>query len=160
MLWHIELAVECLLLAIIWYRRCPQAFGILIGTDCAAQLAQIILYRGGYVELARVCQHAGVAVIFLFRLLAIVELLDMEAGRLRFWHARILAFWTAGSAACAWLEVGQCVPRFPALPDAVYTCQPNAQLYLANKILLAVQLVSFAAWIVLYFRAQTDTIER
>ena len=134
MLWHVELAIECFLLALLWYRDAPNWFCVLIGTDCCAQLLQIILYRAEKLELARVVSRGGYVLIAIFCFLAVIESAEMESSWLKFWHIRILAFWIAGAKLCGWMEVGQ--------PDNV--------VFWWNGVLLAVQSIAFGAWITLF----------
>jgi hypothetical protein len=134
LLWHAELLIECFLLALLWYRDAPQWFCILIGTDCISQLSQIIFYRGGYPEFARLVSRAGYLVIGCCCCLALIEAANLDSGRLKFWHIRIFAFWVTGAKLCGWMEVGQ--------PDAV--------IFWWNGWLLTVQGVAFAAWIWLF----------
>ena len=137
-LWHAELAVECLLFAFLWYRRCPFWFGILVGIDCVAQLSQIILYRAEYHEFARLFSRAGYIAVAALSCLALVEATNLDPGRLKFWHVRILAFWVAVEELCAAMQVGQ--------PDPV--------LFWWNHVLLIGQLAVFAVWIWLFWHSE------
>ena len=140
MLWYAELAVESFLLAILWYRHCPRWFGTLIGIDSIAQILQIIFYRANLVEFARIFSRTGYVLVAVATVLALTEAADLEPSRFRWWHIRILASWVCGELLCGWMEVGQ----------------HNPVIFWWNGVLLAVQLVAFAAWIVLVLSTQRE----
>jgi len=142
-LWYAELLIETLLFAVLWFREAPRWFSILIGADCATQLLQIVFYRAGLVEFARVFSRSGDVVIAGLCFMAIIEAtkvavraytVDPRAMNRASGHVRILAFWISSAKLCGWMEVGQ--------PDAV--------VFWWNHVLLATQGIAFAAWIWLY----------
>lgn len=135
MRWHVEIALELILFLILIFRTSGLLwFDILIGIDLASQILQIVPYRSHYPEFARLFWRSGVVLIAAARCLALVESACLIRCQSHWWHVRILAFWTAGVTACAWLEVGQ--------PDTV--------VFQVNTVLLVIQSVSYVAWSVVF----------
>ncbi len=135
MRWHIELILEIILFVTLLFRNSNlRWFDVLVGVDMSAQVLQIIPYRAQYHAFSALFWRCGVILVACATLAALIEACEAPRGRVRWWHIRILALWTSGASACAWLMVGQ--------PDPV--------VFRMNTVLLVLQAVCFVGWTALF----------
>lgn len=132
MRWHIEVLIEAVLIAILWRKSVPRWFAILIGVHFCANLLQIIPYRIGLLAHSQLIWCFGVVITAPLLWMALAETLGLDLGRVRFYHPRILAFWTVAQLTCITFQTqrGWLVP--------------------ANHVLLICDSAAFLGWIALF----------